>query len=85
MFWGTFSYLRLQSYLYRLWPPAALTQSEVQNMVAYLHIPPARTRLFSAFTAAFGPLKLKEEEEQKKAKVKEVVSIWSPRSIISIS
>ena len=40
-------------------------------MVAYLHIPPARTRLFFAFTAAFGPLKLKEEEEQKKAKVKE--------------
>ena len=48
-------------------------QSSVKNMVQVFRvcIPLARTRLFSAFTAAFGlALKLKEEEERKKAKVK---------------
>ena len=34
----------------------------------YFYLPLARTRFFSAFAAAFGPLKLKEEEERKQFK-----------------
>ena len=33
--------------------------------------PAARSRLFYSLTAAFGPLRLKEQEEQKKAQIKE--------------
>ena len=33
--------------------------------------PAARIRLFYSLTAAFGPLRLKEQEEQKKAQIKE--------------
>ena len=40
-------------------------------MAVYLNLPLARSRLFSALTAAFGPLKMKEQEERKKAQVLE--------------
>ena len=33
--------------------------------------PAARIRFFYSLTAAFGPLRLKEQEEQKKAQIKE--------------
>ena len=40
-------------------------------MAVPLNVPLARSRLFSALTAAFGPLKMKEQEERKKAQVLE--------------